>query len=88
MGYPVIFAGGLNAAQPHQVLLEVGRMNVACTAATKRHTDKTSFKTIACLCMQLGQECKGSRVIKKNMVLANKAGSSFMMLLESPEVGL
>ena len=46
MGYPVVFAGGLNAAHPHQVLVE-GRTSVAgigtiCVTCTSERGLETS----------------------------------------------
>lgn len=49
MGYPVLFAGGLNAAQPHQVLVE-GKTSVAGIATIcVTCTSQRGLDTRACI---------------------------------------
>lgn len=49
MGYPVLFAGGLNAAHPHQVLVE-SRTSVAGIAAIfVICTPERGIETSACI---------------------------------------
>lgn len=49
MGYPVLFAGGLNAAHPHQVLVE-SRTSMAGVAATcVTCTPERGIETSACI---------------------------------------
>lgn len=49
MGYPVLFAGGLNAAHPHQVLVE-GRTNITGIATIcVTCTSERGLGTSACI---------------------------------------
>lgn len=56
MGFPVLFAGGLNAAHPHQVLVE-GRTTMAGIATIcVSCTSERGFETSACIGILLGMK--------------------------------
>lgn len=49
MGYPVLFAGGLNAAHPHQVLVESRTSVTGIAAICVTCTPERGIDTSACI---------------------------------------